>query len=821
MASFFFYLFFAFWSAFVILAFLNSIFPGRRKTIALPGLVLLSFTFLFFSLKYYSKEKYPLWVKSYSLSTSRKELVIGNRKDGSDITIFNPNSVSHHLRIGFGKDTFFIENLSNKRRVEFDGEGLDILSLKENVSVEVKGAKIKVFKTFSSFPLSKKIKVSIDGKVIEKNLLLHSPFSFSSGPNKFSMFYSLPKFLIFDLYIIEIILLLLFLSLLIYFFLKGEIPYYFFLIYLLALPGFLGLYPFWISILISIFPLFRKLNPGKMTLSLLLVFSFVSPLLREGDFKLKGYGKNGRISFRKEYAYGKHLLILGFTPYSISVKKGKIKLEPLSVEGIKSDVKNIYSGNDFLISKGNLYLPFPREFSAIKSIGNEIKINGKRGGSLILSSSTPEFLKKGFKFCSLTALSFIIVLGLLWIFSSPPPSEITIISVLFFMLFLSLLFSLSLSLFNPNFYFSFSSYARYGLLPGLLLVIFSFSGGIFRFIKSSRDFLIKGLNLKQKFRFTLMELRETGEGISLFEILNRKISGQILWVDLLFFLSLLIISLQYFFGAETGIKTSGFSFQLFEAGKILLAVYLADWLFRAEENKFFFPFWLPYILVFIPFLFLIFTMSDFSPLAVFSPLLLVHFVLLKIDVKKKIRAFLVFFVASILSIFLSIHFLFPKSVALRILSWVYPGKFPDYSEQFLRAFWLFKQGGSLGNFPDSFSLAGFVPLLQFDFPLSLFSASFGLLGLILLFLTLLIPSLILLIKGGELLNSSYEMRWNFYALFFIGIIFLSQCSIPLLILTGLLPVMGQPFPFLSKANSNLLLFAIPYFLLNIYLMRKR
>jgi len=302
---------------------------------------------------------------------------------------------------------------------------------------------------------------------------------------------------------------------------------------------------------------------------------------------------------------------------------------------------------------------------------------------------------------------------------------------------------------------------------------------------------------------------------SLFEAINQPISGEILRIDFLFVLSLILIGLQVLLGAETGIKTSGMSFQLFEIGKILLAIYLADWLFREEENKFIFPFWLPYFLTFIPFVALIFTIGVFSPTIVFLPLLVTHFLLLRTSTRNK---FLFIFTGLFLSgliVFYSLSNFQPPEVVQRILSWIYPGIYTDKSEQFTRAFWLFKGGGLQGSFPEPFQIAHFVPLVQFDFALSLFTANFGFLGDILLFVTVLIPSVIpfKFIKPSGL---SYEGIWNFYSSFFLTLLFISQAAIPFLILTGLLPVMGQPFPFFSKANSNLLFFSIPYFLFLIY-----
>jgi cell division protein FtsW (lipid II flippase) len=42
------------------------------------------------------------------------------------------------------------------------------------------------------------------------------------------------------------------------------------------------------------------------------------------------------------------------------------------------------------------------------------------------------------------------------------------------------------------------------------------------------------------------------------------------------------------------------------------------------------------------------------------------------------------------------------------------------------------------------------------------------------------------------------------------VIFLAQFIVPVLYVMGLLPIMGQPLPFLSYSNNTLLLFALPF-----------
>lgn len=811
-----FYLFFGLWTAVVFYSFF--LINKRSKFVSiLPVLIVATSSVFFLIINKSFHRNIPLWVKKYSFSPERGYVYIGNTGGKEKITLFNSLSDKTHLKFEFYENYFRVRNLSPRKRVDFDGQGMDILLMNPGKEIKILNNRVGTLKFYAPFPFSRRIKLRINDSVKTGNFILNTKKKIKLKDLTLILSYSPPSFAFLNLYLIELFLLILYATLNIYFFLTGKVSMSGFIINTGIFLSIIFILPLWIIFLAAILFFIFERKRYDLPLILVLLLIIILPFLKNGSLKIKAYNNKKRVSFAKTYAYGTHRMVIGRTLYRIYITPSRINLYPFSVEGIKEMPQTITSGDEFLMKFQHLTLPFPRDFSPINpQPWKDIVITGKRG-QMILSSATPPLIASGRNYLLLGFLFF--TLSVLLTYTRREKEKIVLTSNLYFMLFLSMEFLMAAGVFNSTFYFNFKSYIKYGYMPAIFTILLTL---LFIFIGTSslRALFTLGLTLKERFSLFSYEIRGR-KGKNIFEIMSRPISGKILWVDLLFMMSLLLITLQFVLGSETGIKSSGFSFQLFEAGKILLAIYLADWLFRAEENKFLFPFWLPYFLTFIPFVFLILTIGDFSPLVIFSPVLAVHFILLRGNLKGKLIAFITFFIIAGSGVYLSIHMLFPRDVALRIMAWLYPDVFTNYSEQFIRAFWLFKEGGIFGNFPAVFEYAHFVPLVQFDFPLALFSANFGIAGIILLFLTIMVPLVVLLKNAKSLLHSTYERRWNFYVLFFSTLLLISQAAVPFLIMTGLLPTMGQPFPFISKANSNLLFFAVPYYLLMIFLIEGR
>lgn len=810
-----FYIFFGLWIAVIF----TSIFLLNKRgkfAIILPILVVAASAVLFLTIKKSFHRNIPIWVKEYSFFPEKGYVYIGNAGGKGGIVLLNPLSDKTHLKIDFYKNHFRVKNLSTRKRVDFDGQGMDVLLMHPGKSIKILNNSVDILKFYTPLPFSRRIKFSINNSVKTTNFILNAKEKIKVRDLTLIFSYSPPFFAFLNLYLIELLLLILYAILSIYLFLRGKISLYGFIINTIIFLSIIFILPLWIIFSIALLLLFERRKYGLLLISVLMLI-VILPFLKNGTVKLKAYNNNKRVSFAKTYPYGTHRMVIGHTLYRIYITPSSINLYPLSVEGIKEMPEMITSGDKFLMEFQHLTLPFPRDLIPVNPhLEKNIVITGKRG-RLVLSSATHPLIASGRNYLLIGFLFF--ALSVLLTYTNMEIEKIVLTSNLYFLLFLSMEFLMAAGVFNSAFYFNFKSYLKYGYTPAILTILLAMFL-IFVGTSSLKSMLTAGLTLKERLSLFSYETKRR-KGKNIFEIISSPISGKVLWIDLLFLTSLLLIALQFVLGSETGIKSSGFSFQLFEAGKIFLAVYLADWLFRAEENKFLFPFWLPYLLTFIPFVFLILTIGDFSPLVVFLPVLAVHFILLRGNLKGKLIAFITFLIIAASGVYLSIHMFFPRDVALRIMAWLYPDVFTNYSEQFIRAFWLFKEGGIFGNFPLAFEFAHFVPLVQFDFPLALFSANFGIMGVLLLFLTIMVPLIILLKNGKGLLYSTYEKRWNFYVLFFSTLLFISQAAIPFLILTGLLPIMGQPFPFISKANSNLLFFAIPYYLLMIFLIEGR
>ncbi len=783
-------LFLLLWSGFVVFLW-ASVFSKKIRALTVL-LMLLSLAALIGAVNFGFLKTFPVRIEEYSVE-GRDRVLIGNGPD-SHLVIFNPKSDDPHLALSFGRQGFSLLNLSERRKVQVDGLFLDELRLKKGESLTVGDHRIAFLSIKFPLPFSATVALNLDGKRFHR-FLMNSRLRARTGDLSWSLSYIPPSLLGINLMFWELLLALVLSFIALFLLFRGY--------YLSASGIFLALAgAFFPLFLILALPLIftALLFEKRPAMALLLVF-FSLPALFPGEIRARVKQGGRPHHFEKRFSYGAHTLVLGRTPYLLEVKPFRIKLKPMGMEGFRRKFRKIIYSPLEVKGEKYLYLPFPRGFHPVPWEGRRIVLQGKNS-SLTLSPGRLNLLKFSLP---------LLFLALLYFLSLALGSDFVLSTVFFFFLSLGGIFIKAASLFDPSFSFIAPSYIKLGALPAALLFLL-FSPGFLPKVKRTLELLSGGLSPRET--LSLLRLEKTS-GINFFEALSRPIAGEVLWVDFLFLLSLLLIALQFLMGSETGIRSSGLSLQFFEAGKILLAVYLADWLFRSQENKFLYPIALPYLLIFLPFLLLIFTLGDFSPLAVFFPAILAHFILVNKPLRVKIPLALVFSLAGLVGLWLSLKLLFPADVALRLKAWITPGLFSRASEQFIRAFWLFHSGGLTGNFPWGFVNSHSVPLLLFDFPLALFTANFGLAGAGLLLFSLFPISARLFFRAEA---DTYQGRWNFYVLFFSHLVFFSQVFLPFLILVGILPVMGQPLPFLSKANSDLVLFVLPFFLLNLYLL---
>jgi len=350
-------------------------------------------------------------------------------------------------------------------------------------------------------------------------------------------------------------------------------------------------------------------------------------------------------------------------------------------------------------------------------------------------------------------------------------------------------------------------------------------------------------------------------------ILNNKGWNYLLVSDLFLLLALFFIVLQIFLGGELGVSVAGFFFLPIEFGKILLTIYFADWVSRIDRGMALNVLWI-YGLVLIPFILLVIFLNDFSPLLVFSFVFLYHIIkiqkswkfklflvalilftvvimvmdvsnytfpfryfsiifsilaalfLLRLWAKKSAKKFVRTALTSVLVLLLLtinyaafFHTLpMPRSLSNRISSWLNPWQDYNLSYQYVNSLWLMKGTGTFGKSADALTSAGNVPLIEKDLSFSLYISVLGTLGTTFIFFTLfLIAAYVhkLLHTYGERGRGS-PFRWYLYLLEFLVVIFLAQFIVPVLYVLGLLPIMGQPLPFLSYSNNTLLLFALPF-----------
>ncbi len=123
----------------------------------------------------------------------------------------------------------------------------------------------------------------------------------------------------------------------------------------------------------------------------------------------------------------------------------------------------------------------------------------------------------------------------------------------------------------------------------------------------------------------------------------------------------------------------------------------------------------------------------------------------------------------------------------------------------------------MGKPVETLNVSSHVPLIEKDLSFSLYVSVLGFLGAAFIFLTLfLIPAYVNKVgRGIGPTDRGSPGVWYTYLLEFLTVIFLAQFIVPALYVVGLLPIMGQPLPFLSYSNNILLLFALPFSLIMI------
>ncbi|NIM16182.1 MAG: FtsW/RodA/SpoVE family cell cycle protein [Candidatus Aminicenantes bacterium] len=353
-------------------------------------------------------------------------------------------------------------------------------------------------------------------------------------------------------------------------------------------------------------------------------------------------------------------------------------------------------------------------------------------------------------------------------------------------------------------------------------------------------------------------------------ILNKRGWNCLLIADLLLLLALFFIVLQLFLGGEVGVSFGGFFFLPIELGKILLTIYFADWISRIDKGMKFNVLWV-YGLVLVPFLLLIVFLKDFAPLIVFAFVFFYHIIKIKKTILFRVfligsglvllwlaarslgnytfpfRLFAIIFSIPLLHILLRVwhkkkspgssglfiakklllvlvlisllvvvnytaftrHLPVPRVLADRVSTWLNPWQDYNLSYQYINSLWLMKGTGTFGRSADALTAAAQVPLIEKDLTFALVVGGLGTAGAALLFLTLFLTAAVVFRQTAS--------QWHCYVLEFLAVIFAAQFLVPAMYAVGLLPLMGQPLPFLSYSNNMLLLFVLPFSFLMIIL----
>jgi hypothetical protein len=394
----------------------------------LVTIVLVCFFFLlgrdFKSDSNYFIEKYD-----FKIEPTKKEIIIGNSKEDSDITIENSSSDKAHLRLILNEKDFFAQNISEKRQVDLNGRYLNKLTLKPGDEIEINGKeKIKVLKINRQYPLGRSFQVSIKSpgqekeEVVTFHTLLNKPFvikyqgtrQISSGLNKLLLPASREKsiasivyepnryFLGMNIYYIIVFFTILLLSVGIYFYLRNRFNGALLLLLMASLPfmaGYVSLFMeiFIILVFLPFIIYIQKKRTGQTGSSksawnwgtVLLVVSFAAisifPLMlrMDGDFAFQYYDfsrkdslqvTRGKETFqlddiKKTLAYDKtHSIILGHTAYEMKVTREHLSLIPRDPEKIKisSNYKAITCDLTGVMPGYNyIYLKFPHQFDPV------------------------------------------------------------------------------------------------------------------------------------------------------------------------------------------------------------------------------------------------------------------------------------------------------------------------------------------------------------------------------------------------------------------------------------------------------------------------
>ncbi|MCP4220184.1 MAG: hypothetical protein GY765_36470, partial [bacterium] len=379
-----------------------------------------------------------------------REIIIGNSKKDSHITIADTDAGNAHLKLTLMPDNFVVRNISRGKKVDINGKYLNKPTLQEGDRVILNGKDtIRVVRINKQYPLGRSIKLAIGKNVaagevnkehfvtlytlLNKTVMikyartgeiltgLNELILPGKRPGGAAVLSYEPKryFLGMNIYYIIVFLAVLLLSSGIYLYLKNRFSGALLLLMMVSLSFFSGVVPPSTQIVTAgcfipfiIFGFIRK--RGKIRGGWLVViifaaiFTFPEMLRMDGSFTIQYFnaGKHS-ISIAKKsgsfqledggqtLAYNQpHRIILGHTSYRLLVSPKEIILEPMDPGKIKAapDFNGIISDTNLVKPGSNyIYLKYPHHFplvTAAKAAGQKsLVVNDKKGNFLVMTKS--------------------------------------------------------------------------------------------------------------------------------------------------------------------------------------------------------------------------------------------------------------------------------------------------------------------------------------------------------------------------------------------------------------------------------------------------
>jgi len=271
-------------------------------------------------------------------------------------------------------------------------------------------------------------------------------------------------------------------------------------------------------------------------------------------------------------------------------------------------------------------------------------------------------------------------------------------------------------------------------------------------------------------------------------------------------------------GARGWIYISSFGFQPSEFIKVVLIIYLSFFIAKHQseiKDDFLRTVKVP-ALTTIAIIFLVLIQPDFGGAAIISFICLVLFLHSGIKVKYGIGAFGIilasyFSLIALVRVFGDKIPIFQSYQMERIISFIDPfADIQDSGYQVVNSYYALSRGGFFGvGIGESIQKSGYLPEAHTDFILSILGEELGLFGIIIV-LSLFFYMVYRMFKNG------LKMEEPFAQLVCIGTatMFLIQGVINIGGATGLMPLTGVTFPFVSYGGSSMLVSAVSIGIVN-------